>query len=84
MGAPQGLVKIVADTDTGDVLGAPIVGVEAPELAGQLALASFLDASVWELATSVQPHPSVSEAVAEAAQAALRRGRRRKEHSHDE
>lgn len=83
-GAPQGLVKIVADTDTGDVLGAHIVGVEAPELAGQLALASFLDASVWELATSVQPHPSVSEAVAEAAQAALRRGRRRKEHSDDE
>ena len=72
-GEPDGLVKLMADVATGDVLGVHIVGAEASELIGQAALAAFLDASVWELATSVQPHPTLSEALAEAAQVIVRR-----------
>ena len=71
-GAPEGLVKIVGDATTGDLLGAHIVGPDATELIGQVSLAHFLDASIWEIGHAVQPHPTLSEAVAEAAQAALR------------
>ena len=72
--ASGGHVKVIADVATGDVLGVHIVGAEASELIGQAALAAFLDTSVWELAMSVQPHPTLSETLAEAAQAIVRRG----------
>ena len=75
-GATEGLVKIVGDATTGDLLGAHIVGPDATELIGQVSLAHFLDASIWEIGHAVQPHPTLSEAVADAAQAALRPKRR--------
>jgi dihydrolipoamide dehydrogenase len=75
-GDADGLVKIVADASSGDVLGGHIVGAGATEMIGQLSVARFLNASLWELATAVQPHPTLSEAVSEAAQAALRPRRR--------
>ncbi|MEE9276818.1 MAG: dihydrolipoyl dehydrogenase [Dehalococcoidia bacterium] len=68
----DGFVKLLTDAETGDLLGAHIVGPEATELIGQVSLGRFVDASAWELATAVQPHPTLSEAVAEAAQAAQR------------
>ncbi len=71
-GQAEGFVKLVADAESGDLLGAHIVGAEASEMIGQVSIASFVDASSWELATAVQPHPTLSEAVAEAAQAAIR------------
>ena len=71
-GDATGMVKLIGDSERGDLLGAHIVGPEASELIGQLSLAGFLETSVWELATAVQPHPTLSEAVAEAAQALLR------------
>jgi dihydrolipoamide dehydrogenase len=75
-GDADGLVKIVADAASGDVLGGHIVGAGATEMIGQLSVARFLNASMWEVATAVQPHPTLSEAVSEAAQAALRPRRR--------
>ncbi len=71
-GQAEGFVKLVTDAESGDLLGAHIVGSEASEMIGQVSVASFVDASSWELATAVQPHPTLSEAVAEAAQAAIR------------
>jgi dihydrolipoamide dehydrogenase len=70
--AGDGFVKIVSDADTGDLLGCQIVGVQATEMIGQMAVAGFLKASLWELGRIVQPHPAISELVGVAAQAALR------------
>ncbi len=71
-GEVDGFVKVVADADRGDVLGIHVVGPEATELVAEGALARFLDAAVWELAASVHPHPTLAEALGEAATAASR------------
>ncbi|MGD9892104.1 MAG: FAD-dependent oxidoreductase, partial [Dehalococcoidia bacterium] len=71
-GEPEGFVKLVADADRGDVLGVHILGTTASELIAEVALANLLDAAVWEVARTVYPHPTLSEAVGEAAQAAER------------
>ena len=63
-----GFVKLVSDADSGDLLGVHILGANAAELIAPAALARWLDVSTWELATSIYPHPSLSEALGEAAQ----------------
>jgi dihydrolipoamide dehydrogenase len=72
LGEPDGFVKVVADAQTDDLLGVHMIGAGVTEIVAEGALARFLDASLWELATSVHPHPTLSEAIAEAAQAARR------------
>jgi len=71
-GEPEGFVKLVADADRGDVLGVHILGHQASELIAEVALGQLLDAAVWELARTVYPHPTLSEAIGEAARAAER------------
>jgi dihydrolipoamide dehydrogenase len=63
---PDGFVKVVTDVESGDLLGIHILGSGADEIIGQGALARWLDASAWEVAASVRPHPSLSEALGEA------------------
>lgn len=65
---PDGFVKVVTDAQSGDLLGVHILGAGADEIIGQGALARWLDASAWEVAASVRPHPSLSEALGEALQ----------------
>jgi dihydrolipoamide dehydrogenase len=67
---PEGFVKVVTDAQSGDLLGVHILGPGADEVIGQGALARWLDASAWEVATSVRPHPSLSEALGDALQLA--------------
>lgn len=67
-GQTEGFVKIVYDGDSGDLLGVHIIGEGAPELISEAALARFLEASAWELGSSIHPHPSLSETLGEAAQ----------------
>jgi dihydrolipoamide dehydrogenase len=71
-GEPDGFVKLVADADRGDILGVHIIGANASEIIAEVALANLLDAAVWELARTVYPHPTLSEAIGEAAHAAER------------
>jgi dihydrolipoamide dehydrogenase len=63
---PDGFVKVVTDTESGDLLGVHILGAGADEVIGQGGLARWLDASAWEVAASVRPHPSLSEALGDA------------------
>ncbi|REJ25413.1 MAG: dihydrolipoyl dehydrogenase [Bacillaceae bacterium] len=66
-GEPQGFVKIVADEKTDDLLGIHIIGPNATELISEGSLASFLDASSWELSRTIHAHPTLSEGIMEAA-----------------
>jgi dihydrolipoamide dehydrogenase len=64
---PEGLVKIVAAADTGEILGVHIVGAEATELIAEFGLGKTLEATVEEVAHTIHAHPTLSEAVMEAA-----------------
>ncbi|MDQ3539360.1 MAG: FAD-dependent oxidoreductase, partial [Chloroflexota bacterium] len=70
-GDPVGFTKMVVDADTDDVLGVHIIGPHATELIAEAGLARYLNASVQELASSVHPHPTVSEVIGEAAHDAM-------------
>ncbi len=67
MGEKDGQVKIVADAVTDRVLGAHIVGPHASAVIAELVVAMELGASAEDLARSVHAHPTLPEAVKEAA-----------------
>ncbi|WP_394337433.1 dihydrolipoyl dehydrogenase [Halococcoides cellulosivorans] len=67
LGDTSGFVRIVADRRTELVVGAQIVAPEASELIAELALAIEMDARLADLAETVHTHPTLSEAVMEAA-----------------
>ena len=68
-GETGGFVKIVADAKTGQMLGTHIVGAEATELIAEPALTQLFQGDAWELGRNIHPHPTLSEAVMEAAMA---------------
>ncbi|WP_433628609.1 dihydrolipoyl dehydrogenase [Halomicrococcus sp. NG-SE-24] len=67
----EGFVRIVADEPSGFLLGAQIVGPEASELIAELGLAIEMGATLEDVAATVHTHPTLSEAVMEAAENAL-------------
>ncbi len=68
MNAPEGMVKIVGDAATDEVLGVHIMGAEAGELVASAAVAMSMEATVHEIAHTIHTHPTLSEAVMEAAE----------------
>jgi dihydrolipoamide dehydrogenase len=70
MGRSDGLTKLIADPETGRVLGAGIVGVNAGELIAELAHAIEMGAEIEDIALTVHPHPTLSETVGLAAEVA--------------
>ncbi len=73
MGERDGQVKIVADASTDRILGAHIVGPRASDLIAELVVAMELGASAEDIARSVHAHPTLPEAVKEAALAVAKR-----------
>ncbi|HUJ58080.1 MAG TPA: dihydrolipoyl dehydrogenase [Kofleriaceae bacterium] len=67
----DGFVKVVADARTGELLGLHIVGNGASDLISEGALAIEMGAVADDLRLTIHPHPTLSEAVMEAAAAAL-------------
>ena len=67
-GEVKGFVKIVADTDTNEIVGLHIVGRSATELIGFGALSIRLEATIEELLTTIYAHPTLGEAIHEAAE----------------
>ena len=67
-GHTDGFVKIIADEETGFVLGGKIVGPEASELIAEVTLAIELGATLEDIAATVHTHPTLAEAVMEAAE----------------
>jgi pyruvate/2-oxoglutarate dehydrogenase complex dihydrolipoamide dehydrogenase (E3) component len=70
MGQREGLVKIVAEAGTGRLLGAHLLAPQAGELIGQAVVALRLGGSAADLAALTYWHPTLSEAIAEAARRA--------------
>jgi len=70
LGEYQGFVKIVTDKKYGEILGAQLVGPDVSELLPELTLAQRFELTVHEIARNVHAHPTLSEAVMEAAEAA--------------
>jgi dihydrolipoamide dehydrogenase len=64
---PEGMVKIIADAETDRVLGCHIVGASAADLVQQVVIAMEFGASAEDLALTIFAHPTLSEAVHEAA-----------------
>lgn len=71
MGEGQGMVKLVAEKATGKILGCHILGPHASDLVQEVALAMSSGLTVRSLASAVHAHPTLTEAVAEAARAIL-------------
>ena len=67
----DGFVKLVADAETEELLGVHVVGPGASDLISEGALALEMGAYLPDLALTVHPHPTLGEAIMEAAQAAL-------------
>ncbi|UHH24048.1 dihydrolipoyl dehydrogenase [Halobacterium noricense] len=67
-GNDDGFVRIVAGGDAGFVLGAQIVGPEASELVAEVTLAIEMGATLADVASTIHTHPTLSEAVMEAAE----------------
>ncbi|QIW80576.1 dihydrolipoyl dehydrogenase [Bacillus tequilensis] len=69
-GESDGFVKIVADRDTDDILGVHMIGPHVTDMISEAGLAKVLDATPWEIGQTIHPHPTLSEAIGEAALAA--------------
>ncbi|KKB72675.1 MULTISPECIES: dihydrolipoyl dehydrogenase [Bacillus] len=66
-GETEGFVKIVADKDTDDILGIHMIGPHVTDMISEAGLAKVLDATPWEIGQTIHPHPTLSEAIGEAA-----------------
>jgi dihydrolipoamide dehydrogenase len=71
VGEPEGFVKLLIAEPHGEILGAHIIGSEATELIAELGLAMNLEATYEEIEATIHAHPTLSEAVHEAAGAAF-------------
>ncbi|MFQ6605233.1 MAG: dihydrolipoyl dehydrogenase [Fidelibacterota bacterium] len=67
MGESTGFVKIIFDDEYGELLGCHIIGTEATEMIAELSVARALETTWEEIATTVHAHPTLSEAIMEAA-----------------
>lgn len=70
-GDTDGFVKIVADAETRVVLGVQIVGPSASDLISEGVLAVEMAARLEDISLSIHPHPTLSEAIMEASEAAV-------------
>ena len=73
-GDAEGFVRIVCEPDGGKVLGASLIGPHVTELVHELALAAHSGLTLADVAATIHAHPTLSEAVGEAALGGLGRG----------
>jgi dihydrolipoamide dehydrogenase len=67
MAGVEGFVKVIGDSDSGEILGVHIVGEHATDLIGESVMAMTMESAVEDLAEAVKPHPTLSENLMEAA-----------------
>ena len=66
-GHTEGFVKVVADTATGQVLGIHMIGYDVNDLLGEASMIALLEATTVEVGFAVHAHPTLAEAIKEAA-----------------
>lgn len=66
-GESEGFVKVVADARTDEVLGVHMIGASVTDLIAEASAAMLLEATAWEIGSAVHPHPTLAEAIGEAA-----------------
>jgi dihydrolipoamide dehydrogenase len=69
-GAKEGFVKLIFDATYGELLGAHMIGSNVTEMIAEIVVARKLETTGHELIKAIHPHPTMSEAVMEAAAAA--------------
>ena len=69
-GAKDGFVKLIFDSAYGELLGAHMIGANVTEMIAEIVVARKLETTAHEIIKSVHPHPTMSEAIMEAAAAA--------------
>lgn len=74
MGAPEGFCKVMIDERYGEILGVVMVGAYVTEMISQSSAYMYLEGTADEWAKMVQPHPSISEVLMEAASALIGKG----------
>lgn len=72
-GETDGFIKVIRDKRYSELIGAHVVGANASELIGQFVVGRHLETTVEEMTTAVYAHPTLSDAIPEAALAALGR-----------
>ncbi|HAE23562.1 MAG TPA: dihydrolipoyl dehydrogenase [Spirochaetaceae bacterium] len=70
---PEGFVKLLADPESGEILGATVIGERATDIIHELILARQAELGVEELADMMHAHPTIAEGVMEAARGVLGR-----------
>lgn len=70
-GAREGFVKLIFDQKYGELLGAHMIGANVTEMISELVVARKLETTAQEIIKSVHPHPTMSEAIMEAAEDAF-------------
>ncbi len=73
MGETDGLIKILAERQSGKIIGAHILGPHASELISEVVTAMEMNATAEQIARTVHAHPTLSEAVKEAAMSVNKR-----------
>ncbi|MCW5883000.1 MAG: FAD-dependent oxidoreductase, partial [Anaerolineae bacterium] len=71
LNAPDGVALVVAEKDSGVLLGATLVGAQAGDLIGEMTLALEMGATLTDIAETLHAHPGLGEALQEASEAAL-------------
>ena len=69
-GAKEGFVKLIFDSSYGELLGAHMIGANVTEMIAEIVVARNLETTGHEIIKSIHPHPTMSEAIMEAAAAA--------------
>jgi dihydrolipoamide dehydrogenase len=69
-GAKDGFIKLIFDAAYGELLGAHMIGANVTELISEIVVARKLETTAHEIIKAVHPHPTMSEAIMEAAAAA--------------
>jgi len=69
-GAKEGFVKLIFDAKYGELLGAHMIGANVTEMIAEIVVARKLETTAYEIIKAVHPHPTMSEAIMEAAAAA--------------
>jgi dihydrolipoamide dehydrogenase len=70
-GAKEGMVKLIFDKKYGEFLGAHMIGMNVTEMIAEVVVARKLETTGHEIIKSIHPHPTMSEAIMEAAAAAF-------------